>query len=611
MTLRVTFIAPHQRAASGGAPEMMSFAQHLVSRATVTLVVLGGPLTPIEGVKLRKGGMLTAADLPDADVLVVFAGLPRGERLLRLPTSKGVPVLWFAGHRAHVRENLLRIPNVLGLSPWLVDEARRYGCSASYVERPIESAVWFAGADQSERARIVSMMVHRSRAKGTEDGLDAIAAARAEVPDTEIHLFGESDDEVATFPAIQHGPLPPHDVAELLRRSSVFVWPSRREGSGLACLEALACGAALATTDTSGGRGYAIHDETALVTPPQRPDLLAQSIVSLLQDVELRRRLAANGIEHVQHSYMTWPEAAERLAAALERLAAAALVRSSIDDPDAPEHVQGDHISPAQYLTLLKRTLLGSVHQEVFGIVRRPAEFVDSETLARLEGEGLVLARRQVGLARNAQVQEGREWPLVGESMIGLKRLDNLHLALETVVRRGISGDLIEAGVWRGGATIFMRGFLAAYGLRDRQVVVADSFQGLPPPDEERYPADAGDRHHSVQALAVGLASVRANFQRYGLLDEQVEFLPGWFSDTLGRLEHRQWALIRLDGDMYGSTMEALSALYPNLSPGGFAIIDDYGAIPGAKRAVDDFRAAHGITSPLREIDWTGVFWRK
>ena len=206
---------------------------------------------------------------------------------------------------------------------------------------------------------------------------------------------------------------------------------------------------------------------------------------------------------------------------------------------------------------------------------------------------------------------EGRDWPLVAHTMIGLKRLDNLKFCIEDVLARGVPGDLIEAGVWRGGATIFMRAILKAYAVQNRRVWVADSFAGLPPPDTEKYPLDAGDRHHEFGELAVALEEVKSNFERYGLLDDQVIFLKGWFRETLpsGRIE--QLAVIRLDGDMYESTMDALVHLYPKLSRGGYLIVDDYGAIPACRQAIHDYREANGIRDEICTIDWTGVYWQR
>jgi hypothetical protein len=174
-----------------------------------------------------------------------------------------------------------------------------------------------------------------------------------------------------------------------------------------------------------------------------------------------------------------------------------------------------------------------------------------------------------------------------------------------------VPGDLIETGVWRGGATIFMRALLKLEGVTDRIVWVADSFEGLPPPDAERYPADAGDELHTVEVLAVSLQEVKANFEKFGVLDDGVRFLKGWFRDTLSDPRIRQLAVLRLDGDMYESTTDALVRLYPRLSIGGYIIVDDYGCIPACRQAVHDFRAAHGIEDVIQWVDWTGVYWRR
>jgi O-methyltransferase len=126
-----------------------------------------------------------------------------------------------------------------------------------------------------------------------------------------------------------------------------------------------------------------------------------------------------------------------------------------------------------------------------------------------------------------------------------------------------------------------------------------------------RYPKDAGDPHHTFSNLAVSVDEVRANFERYGLMDARVRFLPGWFRDTLPTAPIERIAVLRLDGDMYGSTMVALESLYPRLSPGGYVIVDDYGAVAGCREAVEDYRRDHGIGEPIHAIDWTGVYWRR
>ena len=206
---------------------------------------------------------------------------------------------------------------------------------------------------------------------------------------------------------------------------------------------------------------------------------------------------------------------------------------------------------------------------------------------------------------------EGRDWPATAETMVGRKRLDNVRYAVETVLADGVPGDLIETGVWRGGVTILMRGILEAWGDPDRQVWVADSFEGLPAPNVEDYPDDEGHDLSGVSTLMVGADIVRANFDRYDLLDDRVRFLEGWFADTLAPAPIEQLAVLRLDGDLYESTMDALVPLYDKVSPGGFVVVDDYGAWEPCRKAVDDFRSDRGITDEIHEVDWTGVYWRK
>ena len=206
--------------------------------------------------------------------------------------------------------------------------------------------------------------------------------------------------------------------------------------------------------------------------------------------------------------------------------------------------------------------------------------------------------------------EEGIDWPADAESMVGLKRLANIRECVERSLTDGVPGDLVETGVWRGGSCIYMRGILAAYGDPDRKVWVCDSFEGLPKHDG-RYEADIGDQFHAYSELAISVEEVQENFRRYGLLDDRVEFLKGWFADTLGTAPIDKIAVLRLDGDMYSSTMDALEPLYDKVSPGGFVIVDDYGAVPACAQAVHDFRDARGITDEIHIVDWTGAYWRK
>lgn len=204
--------------------------------------------------------------------------------------------------------------------------------------------------------------------------------------------------------------------------------------------------------------------------------------------------------------------------------------------------------------------------------------------------------------------ESGLDWPSTAHTMIGVKRLANLRELVERVLLEKVPGDLLEAGVWRGGACIFMRAILKAYGETGRHVWAADSFQGLPEPDPAKYPADAGQVFHRYKELAVSLEQVRDNFAKYGLLDDQVGFLRGWFKDTLPNAPIERLALLRIDGDLYESISDALRGLYDRVSQGGFVVIDDYHAVEPCRKATDEFRAERGITDAIEEIDGVGVF---
>jgi Macrocin-O-methyltransferase (TylF) len=279
---------------------------------------------------------------------------------------------------------------------------------------------------------------------------------------------------------------------------------------------------------------------------------------------------------------------------------------------------QPDHRSI--YIDLLKRSLTGSLYEQssweiiesTRGVKERYAfpirRFVKSlyrqAEVTYVKNRGFLLVRPKPYDAslRN----EGMDWPLIGYTMIGEKRLDNLQLCVEDVLKRGVPGDFIETGVWRGGATILMRALLKLHGDTTRTVWVADSFEGLPP---SKSKADGYDISH-IEFLKVSLEKVQSHFERFGLLDNQVRFLKGWFADTLPTAPIEKLAILRLDGDLYSSTMDALNALYDKVSPGGYVIVDDYHTWKSCREAVTDFCKARGLTPDIQRIDHSGAFWQ-
>ncbi len=272
-----------------------------------------------------------------------------------------------------------------------------------------------------------------------------------------------------------------------------------------------------------------------------------------------------------------------------------------------------------RYLWLLKRALVNLIYPE------------DELRIEHLEepspaGPGTIDRQRylrDIGLVRpdlledlKAAKTDGRvrrgQAARFSHTMIGLVRLDNLERCAEAVFRENVPGDFLEAGVCRGGAAIFLRALQVAHEQAGRATWAADSFQGLPKPSADVDLAMAMDYSEARQPwLSFDLDTVTEHFRRYDLLDENVMFLPGWFADSLPSAPVQRLAVLRIDADLYQSTREALESLYDKVSPGGFVIIDDYGAFEACRRAVDAFRGRHGVQAPLRRIDWSGVFWKK
>ena len=264
-----------------------------------------------------------------------------------------------------------------------------------------------------------------------------------------------------------------------------------------------------------------------------------------------------------------------------------------------------ENIALNEYAELLIKILINLIYLDPSLNMRR------NVPLPRIFRRWLGADKNQIDTLRKNRVL-GRDWPTLAHSMIGYKRMRNLADCTLAVIKNNVEGDFIETGVWRGGSCILMRGIANAAGQKKRKVFVADSFVGLPEPDATNYPKDRNDNHHTKNdRLGVSLEQVKENFAHYGLLGDNVIFLEGWFKDTLPTLGDEKFAIVRLDGDMYESTIQAIETLYPRLSKGGYLIVDDWGAVPACKQAVLDYRENEHITEDIIDIDGTGVYWKK
>jgi len=282
-------------------------------------------------------------------------------------------------------------------------------------------------------------------------------------------------------------------------------------------------------------------------------------------------------------------------------------------------NLQGDgmtrkaDIGEKLYIELLKRTLSGYVNQEMGMRLSYLLYCMDTSqpySLPHLKNIAEYEAEKFQALINDPNGKDNYRERIFGfpATMIGRARLDNIEMCVRAIHADSIDGDFMETGVWRGGATIFMRGMLKVLGDEEKKVWVADSFQGLPEPEMKQ---DEGVNLHLDPMLAMELDTVRRNFEYFDLLDDRVHFLKGWFADTMPNANVEKLSLLRLDGDLYKSTMDVLEPMYDKVESGGFIIIDDYGAIPACKQAVHDFRSELGISDPIEIVDWTGAYWRK
>jgi len=182
-----------------------------------------------------------------------------------------------------------------------------------------------------------------------------------------------------------------------------------------------------------------------------------------------------------------------------------------------------------------------------------------------------------------------------------------------------VEGDVVETGVFTGGSTAMMLKFMLEKGARCRRKLWAfDSFQGLPmPADQDQqqggigFVGQAGAFTTTRGQFDNNMASLLVNHTSY---NDSLVVTTGWFNDTLPVSPVKRIAFLRLDGDLYVSTMDGLLALYDRVSPGGYIYVDDYLSFRGCKRAVDDFRAVKGISAPLhliKEQNTEAVWWRK
>ena len=221
-----------------------------------------------------------------------------------------------------------------------------------------------------------------------------------------------------------------------------------------------------------------------------------------------------------------------------------------------------------------------------------------------------------------------------GDTMASIGMMNNMYFIIKHLISNKVHGHFLEAGVWRGGMTIWIKAVLNSMldfyhvgnnnsdnhddkskgHFNNYKVFVADSFGGVPPPrNSSAFSFDSW--HHLPKHLyKVQMQHVVSNFEKYFLFSstsdhddknnifqsDQVEFLPGYFNESLISFDH-PLSLLRIDADSYESILDVLNNLYDNVVPGGIIMIDDW-HLNGARRAVLEFRLKRGILETLLPV---------
>jgi glycosyltransferase involved in cell wall biosynthesis len=323
--MKITFITPHQSPTSGGAYIIQQYARHVTINAQSTLLVRQDKSSALPDVRTIAVPKINPDLVPRADFLIVPADCDSHTAIAELPPSKGLPVLYFQGWGD--RKNASKIKKgfriarkrgykILCCSEYLKQEALKYGLDATVIRHGLDSNI-FHPPVSAPTGLMISMLSHKGKGKRIEDGLTALHLVQKKLPQARFHFFG---DHPPCFKGNFTYRAKREEVADLLRKSTIFVCSSLREGFGLPGLEAMACGAVLATTDTGGCREYAIHEKTALLSLPKRPAVLAKNILRLATDQPLRDKLRSQALTHIKNTFSSWDQAAQNLLDELSKL---------------------------------------------------------------------------------------------------------------------------------------------------------------------------------------------------------------------------------------------------------------------------------------------------
>jgi glycosyltransferase involved in cell wall biosynthesis len=354
--MKITFILPNIEI-SGGTKAVFEFANHLDGRGHDVSVIY--PLMPMRSgakwynikslvsrsksaiAKLRKGTRVewfelkanlirvpTLAEryIPDADI-VVATWWATAYYVNRYSNSKGEKFylaqhyeIW-GGAEEEVNNSYKLGLRIIVNSTWLkniLQDKLNVEIEALIMHAPDLEQFYPENKEKTNDTIRILMPYRKEKWKGTEDGIKAFEIVKAKHQKVKLVMFGPSGgDDVPQHVEFHEWPVK-DALRKLYNSCDIFVFPSHHEGFGMPPMEAMVCKCAVVTTNVGAIPDYTIPGETALVSPPNVPELLAENILRLVEDGELRRRIAEAGHNHITRNF-SWAKAAEALEQVFER----------------------------------------------------------------------------------------------------------------------------------------------------------------------------------------------------------------------------------------------------------------------------------------------------
>jgi glycosyltransferase involved in cell wall biosynthesis len=333
--MRLIFIAPSTRHPSGGVAVIYEMAAALSKRGhEVHLFHVNffeGTVSTTDEVDWFRfpdglahhvvpAGASDGGAVPPADVIFGFSFDAA------MPGHTGLPVVLIQGYKMlgePVERHAYEAPcPKVCVAGWLVEVGRELGVPANelvHIPIGIHHETYGLTRPIAPRPLRVAFCYSTHAQKGAQLAIDVVTLVKRAVQDLEVVAFGTTppQHDLPSWVTYVTRPSQRELVEDVYNTSRVFLCMSRVEGFGLPNVEAMACGAALVTTNNGGSSDYALHDRTALVAPYGDLDALSGHVISLLKDDDRRVAVATAGREYVRR--FNWARSAELLEAFLER----------------------------------------------------------------------------------------------------------------------------------------------------------------------------------------------------------------------------------------------------------------------------------------------------